>query len=46
MYIEYIIYICPSVRDIAFYGCSEIIRIRNFTIFTLYATIFGRLTHV
>ena len=26
-------------RDIALYGCSEIIRTRNFTIFTVYATI-------
>ena len=29
------------IRDIAFYGCSEIIRTRNATIFNMYATIFG-----
>ena len=28
------------------YGCSEILRTRNFTTFTVYATIFGQLTHV
>ena len=31
-------------RDISFYGCSEIIRIRNFTIFTVNATVFGQFT--
>ena len=30
-----------SIRDIAFYRCSEIIRARYFTIFTVYATGFG-----
>ena len=29
-----------NTRDIAFYGCSEIILTRNLTIFTVYATIF------
>ena len=29
-----------NIRNIAFYGCSEIIRTRNFTIFTAYARIF------
>ena len=33
-----------NIRDIAFYSCSEIIRIRNFTIFTVYATISGKFT--
>ena len=33
-----------NIRDIAFYGCSEIIRTRNFTIFTIYATTFGEFT--
>ena len=33
-----------NIRDIAFYGCSEIIRTRNFTIFTLHATSFGQFT--
>ena len=28
------------IRDIGFYGCSEIIRTRNLAIFTLYATSF------
>ena len=32
-----------NIRDIAFYGCSEIIRIRNFTIFTVFATGFGQI---
>ena len=31
-----------NITDIAFYGCSEIIRTRNFTIFTVYVTIFGQ----
>ena len=31
-----------NMRGIIFYGCSEIIRTRNFTIFTEYATIFGQ----
>ena len=31
-----------NIRNIAFYGCLEIIQTRNFTIFTMYATIFGR----
>ena len=35
-----------NIRDIAFYSCSEILRIRNFTIFTVYATIFGKFTTV
>ena len=31
-----------NIRDIAFYGCSEIIRTRNFTVFTVYLwTIYG-----
>ena len=30
-----------NIRDIAFYGCTEIMRIRNFTIFTVFATSFG-----
>ena len=30
-----------NVRDIAFRGCSEIIRTRNLTIFTVNTTIFG-----
>ena len=30
-----------NIWDIVFYGCSEIIRTKNFTIFTVYATIFG-----
>ena len=33
-----------NIRDIAFYGCSEIIRTKNFTIFTAYATSFGEFT--
>ena len=35
-----------NVRDTAFYECSEMIRNINFTTFTVYATIFGQLTHV
>ena len=35
-----------NVRDTAFYECSEIIPNINFTTFTVYATIFGQLTHV
>ena len=31
--------ISVSNRDIAFYGCSDIIRTRNFAIFTVHATI-------
>ena len=31
-----------DIRDIGFYGCSEIIRTRNFMIFTVYAAIFGQ----
>ena len=31
-----------NISDIAFYGCSQIIRTRNFTSFTVYATIFGQ----
>ena len=31
-----------NIRNIDFYGCSEIIRTRNFTIFTVYAIIFGQ----
>ena len=30
-------------QDIAFYGCSEIIRTRNFTVFTVHATILDNL---
>ena len=33
-----------NIRDIAFYGCSEIMQTRNFTIFTVFATIFGQFT--
>ena len=33
-----------NIRDIAFYGCSEIIRTKNFTVFAVYATIFGQFT--
>ena len=33
-----------NIKDIAFYGCLKIIRTRNFTIFTLHATIFEQLT--
>ena len=33
-----------NITDIAFYRCSEIIRIGNFTIFTEYATMFGQFT--
>ena len=34
-----------NIRDITFYGCSEIIlRTRNFTILTAYVTIFGKFT--
>ena len=34
-----------KIRDIGFYGCcSEIIRTRNFTTFTVHATIFGQFT--
>ena len=29
-----------NIRDIAFYGCLEIMRTRSFTIFTVYATSF------
>ena len=35
-----------NIRDIAFYGCSVIIRTRNFTIFTVYTTIFRQFTAV
>ena len=35
-----------NVRDTALYGCSEIIQTRYSTIFTVYATVFGQLTHV
>ena len=31
-----------NIRNTAFYGRSEIIRTRNFTIFTVYAEIFGQ----
>ena len=31
-----------NIRSIAFYGCLEILRTRNFTIFTVYATSFGQ----
>ena len=31
-----------NIRNIVFYGCSEIMRSRNFTIFTVYTTIFGQ----
>ena len=33
-----------NIRDIAFYVYSEIIRIRNFTIFTVYTIHFGQFT--
>ena len=33
-----------NIRDISFYGCSEIIQTINFTIFTVNATIFGQYT--
>ena len=33
-----------NIRDIAFYECSEITRTRNFTIFTVFTTIFGQFT--
>ena len=33
-----------NIRDIAFYGCSEIIQTRNVTIFSVYATFFGQFT--
>ena len=45
IYIYIYIYM-SNTGDIAFYGRSENIRTRNFTIFTVYATIFRRLTHV
>ena len=32
----------PKIRDIAFYGCSEIIRTRNLAIFIVCATSFRR----
>ena len=35
-----------NIRSIALYGCSEIKRTRNFTIFTVYAAIFGPFTAV
>ena len=35
-----------NVKDTGFYGCSKIMQIRNFTIFTVGATIFGQLTHL
>ena len=31
-----------SVSNIAFYGCLEIIQTKDFTVFTVYATIFGQ----
>ena len=31
-----------NIRNIAFYECSEIIRTRNYIIFTVYGTIFGQ----
>ena len=31
-----------NITDIAFYGCLEIMRTRNFTIFTVYVTIVGQ----
>ena len=33
-----------NIRDIAFYGCSEIIWTKNSTIFTVFATNFGEIT--
>ena len=33
-----------NIRHIAFYGCLEIIRTRNFTILTMYAKIFEQFT--
>ena len=35
-----------NIRNISFYVCSEIMRIRNFTIFTVSALIFGQFTVV
>ena len=32
-----------NIRDIAFYGCTEIIWTRNFRIFTVYAINFGQI---
>ena len=32
------------IRNITFYRCSEIIRDTNFTIFTVYATVFAEFT--
>ena len=31
-----------NMTYIAFYGCSEVVRTKNFSIFTVYATIFGQ----
>ena len=33
-----------NIRDIAFYGCSEIIQTRNVTIFSVCATFLGQFT--
>ena len=33
-----------NIRNTIFYDCSEIIRTRNFTMFTVHATIFGQFT--
>ena len=33
-----------NIKGIVIYGCSEIKQTRNFTIFTVYATIFGPFT--
>ena len=33
IYIYIYTYICPNAGDIAFYGCSENMRTRNFTVF-------------
>ena len=35
-----------SIKDIAFYMCSEFIRTRNFTIFNVYNKIIGQFTAV
>ena len=32
-----------NIKNIAFYGCSEIIRARNLPILNVYPTIFGQL---
>ena len=34
----------PNIRDISYYGCSEITRTKNLTIYIVYVTIFGQFT--